>query len=802
MLTAVNRARYGLLLFCLTLTLSAATALAGTATLAWNAPSSNTDGGPITDLAGYKIYYGTSPASYSASVDAGLVTTYQFNNLTDGLTYYFSVTAYNASRSESGFSNEASKSLPPPTSYALTTSRTGTGAGSITSSPAGISCGSVCSATFTAGAAATLTATASSGSLFAGWSGACTGTGTCTLTMNAAKTATAAFTPRTYTLSATSGANGSISPAAAVSVNYGASQTYTITPATGYHVSDVLVDGVSAGAVTSYSFTNVTATHTISASFAINTSTITAGINVNYNGSISPAGAVSVNYGASRTFTITPTAGFYIFDVAVDNVSVGAVATYTFTNVTANHTIAATIYKYYGITPSAGTGGTISPTALVWVPSGGTKTFTITPNTGYAIANVVVDGASVGAAATYTFTNLSAAQHTISATFSIKTYTISPVAGANGSISPSSATTALYGGNGMFTLTPDAGYHISDVVVDGASVGPVSSYTFSNISANHSIVASFAINTYTITTNTQGGGAISPAGPVSAVHGGNAVFSIGADAGNVITDVRVDGVSVGRKTSHTFTNITANHTIEAVITANLSCPDPGIPCVQRVDGQSDGNNLVNGSPKVDVEFEFQATVADGRGTPQYVRLALARKADPVAADFSLYDMTCSGDFSTGAQCTYRMELAPAVQHTFTVEALLSDGSLVTFSQQGYINGPQTELLTDATFTVALQPGWNSITSPYRENIELSGVLVQQGAAPPVPWLTAAANNWLTNSLYDFTETDPGKSRLSEHGGSIPDAVLVPWRTYWVYLNSTDAPYALILTKPQPRATGQ
>jgi hypothetical protein len=51
-------------------------------------------------------------------------------------------------------------------------------------------------------------------------------------------------------------------------VNYGATQAYTITPATGYHVADVLVDGVSAGAVTSYNFTNVTANHTISASFA------------------------------------------------------------------------------------------------------------------------------------------------------------------------------------------------------------------------------------------------------------------------------------------------------------------------------------------------------------------------------------------------------------------------------------------------------------------------------------------------------------------------------------------------------
>ena len=72
-------------------------------------------------------------------------------------------------------------------------------------------------------------------------------------------------------------------------VNYGSDQAFTITPAAGYHVADVLVDGVSVGAVTTYTFTNVTADHTIAASFAIDTITITASAGA--NGSIAPAGA-------------------------------------------------------------------------------------------------------------------------------------------------------------------------------------------------------------------------------------------------------------------------------------------------------------------------------------------------------------------------------------------------------------------------------------------------------------------------------------------------------------------------------
>jgi hypothetical protein len=141
------------------------------------------------------------------------------------------------------------------------------------------------------------------------------------------------------TITASAGAHGSITPSGSVSVPSGGSQTFSITPNTGYHVSNVLVDGGSVGAVTSYTFTNVTANHTISASFAINTYTITASAGA--HGSITPSGTVSVNYGASQTFSITPSTGYHVSNVLVDGGSVGAVTSYTFTNVAANHTISA-----------------------------------------------------------------------------------------------------------------------------------------------------------------------------------------------------------------------------------------------------------------------------------------------------------------------------------------------------------------------------------------------------------------------------------------------------------------------------
>lgn len=68
----------------------------------------------------------------------------------------------------------------------------------------------------------------------------------------------------TYTITATAGNGGTVTPSTAT-VNDGGSLTFTISPNSGYHISDITVDGVSQGAITSYTFTDVTACHTIAA---------------------------------------------------------------------------------------------------------------------------------------------------------------------------------------------------------------------------------------------------------------------------------------------------------------------------------------------------------------------------------------------------------------------------------------------------------------------------------------------------------------------------------------------------------
>jgi hypothetical protein len=81
-------------------------------TLAWQPPTTNTNGSPITDLAGYKIHYGTTSANYTqvASVDNAGLSRYVVDNLAKG-TYYFAITAYNSAGVESELSAEVVETL-------------------------------------------------------------------------------------------------------------------------------------------------------------------------------------------------------------------------------------------------------------------------------------------------------------------------------------------------------------------------------------------------------------------------------------------------------------------------------------------------------------------------------------------------------------------------------------------------------------------------------------------------------------------------------------------------------------------
>jgi hypothetical protein len=281
------------------------------------------------------------------------------------------------------------------------------------------------------------------------------------------------------------------------------------------------------------------------------------------NGAISPSGEVVVTDGGDQQFVFSPNAGYHINDVRVDDQSMGALTSYTFSSVAADHTISVSFAPdTHTISATSGNGGSVSPQGDIAVTHGAGQTFTFSPDTGYHVADITVDGQSIGAASSYTFSNVTD-DHTIAVAFTEDQYIISATAGTGGSISPQGEVTVSHGGGQSFTFSPDSGYHIANVTVDGQALGSIESYAFSNVAANHTIAVEFTATTYTIMASAGQGGSISPSGSITAALGGSREFDIVPDSGYVIEAVRVDGTTVGSPSTYRFENITADHVIEA-----------------------------------------------------------------------------------------------------------------------------------------------------------------------------------------------------------------------------------------------
>ena len=147
-------------------------------------------------------------------------------------------------------------------------------------------------------------------------------------------------------------------------------------------------------------------------------------------------------------------------------------------------------------------------------------------------------------------------------------FTITASAGANGSISPSGAVSVAAGANQSFTITPDAGYHVQDVLVDAVSVGAVTNFTFTNVTANHTIAASFAGDARTLTVNIVGGGTVlkSPDLPtypngsnVQLTAVGNVGWVFAAWSGDLVSTNAVENLlmDAAKTVTATFTDIAA-----------------------------------------------------------------------------------------------------------------------------------------------------------------------------------------------------------------------------------------------------
>jgi hypothetical protein len=534
------------------------------------------------NVTGYKVYYGTASRNYDWFIDVGNVTQITITDLPNGATYYFAATAYDNSNPpiESTYSDEVNKNM---CTYSISPTNASFGASGGTGSVS-VTTQTGCNWTALSGASWLTITSGSSG----------TGNGTIYYSIAAninpdSQTASSTFAGKvftvtqsgaaTYTITASAGTGGTITPSGAVTIAHGASQTFNITASAGYQIVNVTVDGTSMGAVSSYTFNNVTAGHTINATFSVKTYTISASSGT--GGSISPSGNTSVSQGANLAFMITPNAGYSIADVTVDGVSQGAISTYAFTNVTSNHTISA-FFKpnSFTISSSAGVGGMISPSGNISVTNGGSQTFTITPDSGYAIMDVLIDGSSVGAVSSFTFRNVTS-NHTVNAIF-VPGYTLSVTTSGTGS--------------GYVVATPSAMVYAPGTKIilkatarEGSSFDGFSGDCESNrsrctfiINQHLQINAAFELKNFKVITTAVGNGTISMEGTASIEnkkvknvakikrskhyatidYGSQLVYRINPEPGNYIKKVFVNGKRVETVDTLTFVGIKRNHRIK------------------------------------------------------------------------------------------------------------------------------------------------------------------------------------------------------------------------------------------------
>ena len=271
-------------------------------------------------------------------------------------------------------------------------------------------------------------------------------------------------------------------------------------------------------------------------------------------------GTLLVLPGSGQVFSITPNTGFHVTDVMVNGASKGAVTSVTLSPATADATIKASFaVNNYTVTTTAGANGAITgPTA---VTHGDRPAYTITPNPGYHVVDVKVDGKSIGAFTAVSLPSI-LGNTEIAATFAINNYTITTTV-TNGTIT--GPATGIHGDSPTYTILPNSGYHVVDVMVDGVSKGAVTSLTLPAISANKTITALIAVNIYTITTSADSRGIMAPSGNVTAIHGANQTFTFTPIAGYNVVNVLVDGVSKGPLRSYAFTNVTSdNHTVKVI----------------------------------------------------------------------------------------------------------------------------------------------------------------------------------------------------------------------------------------------
>lgn len=317
----------------------------------------------------------------------------------------------------------------------------------------------------------------------------------------------ATFTLIHYTVSTAATENGTIT-LAATDVQWGNGTTATITPATGYDIDHVTINGENADAQLSgntLTISNVKANTVVGATFKKHAYTVSAAATT--NGTITLA-ATSVLYQDGTTATITPATGYDIDHVTINGVNADAKLsgnTLTISNVTENITVGATFKKHaYTISKAATENGTITLAATSVLYQENT-TATITPAAGYMVGHVFLNGVNADALLsgnTLTINNVSADTE-VSATFRILSYRVT----ITGEGVTADNEYPQHGENVTITVAEDPDRELTSLLVNGVEQkGNMSgnTYTINGVTGDVTVVATFRSTVESISISAAG----------------------------------------------------------------------------------------------------------------------------------------------------------------------------------------------------------------------------------------------------------------------------------------------------------
>ena len=400
-------------------------------------------------------------------------------------------------------------------------------------------------------------------------------------------------------------------------VEYGTSVALTITPNSGYKLSSLTINGkdvTSNMSNNTYILNDIAANTSVVVTFSsIPITTYSLSIQSSSGGSVLYNGAswtnltknFTVDEGSDATLTFTPNEGYYLSSLTVNGTDVTSSVSnnsYTVSNISAATTVVAKFSQYtYTLSIKAGSGGSVSYSSTSWTNStktynityGSDATITFTPNNGYYLSSLTVNNTDVTDKVTnnsYTVSDITA-NTTVVATFSeipVTTYTLTISAGANGNVSCNGTTwtnsintfTVEAGSQTTLSFSPNSGYYLSSLSVDGKDVTSSvanNTYTLSNITANTSVVATFAaipITTYSLSIQSGSGGTISYGGTEwteatksYTLDAGTAVtLTFKANEGYYLSSLTVNGTDVTslvENNIYTINSITSNTSIVA-----------------------------------------------------------------------------------------------------------------------------------------------------------------------------------------------------------------------------------------------